>query len=104
MAGSVDDRTGSGTSGERAGIDWRGVRQRLAFILVLLVLAVLLVVGTQNLDERATVHFLLWSFDAPLLLFFLASVALGILADEFVRLFMYFRRRSSPQPSDRPFR
>ena len=104
MAGSVDDRTGSRTSGERGGIDWRGVRQRLSLILILLVLAVVLVAGTQNLDERATVRFLLWSFDAPLLVFFLASAALGILADELVRLFVYLRRRSAPQPSDRPSR
>lgn len=104
MAGSVDDRTGSRTSGEREGIDWRSVRQRLALILVLLVVAVVLVAGTQNFDERATVRFLLWSLDAPLLVFFLASVALGILADELVRLFVYLRRRTSAPPSDRPSR
>ncbi len=103
MTESVGDRTGR-APGERAGTDWRGVRQRLALILVLLVLAVVLVVGTQNFDERATVRLLVWSFDSPLLIFFLASVALGVLADEFVRLFVFLRRRGSPEPGHRPSR
>ena len=83
-------------------MDWRRVRQRLVLILVLLLVAIVLVVGTQNFDERASVHFLFWSFDAPLLVFFLASVGLGVLAGELVRFSRQLRQRRDPPASNRP--
>ena len=64
---------------ERPAIDWAGAFQRLFLIMVLLSIAVLLVVGTQNYDERARVHFLIWSKEVRLVSFFLLSVGVGIL-------------------------
>lgn len=78
---------------ERPGVDWQKAMQRLVLIFVLLAVAILLVVGTQNFDERARVRFLLWSWETPLLVFFLISVGLGIFADEVTRLLLRLRRR-----------
>jgi uncharacterized integral membrane protein len=63
--------------------------------------AILLVVGTQNVDEQVSVHFLFWTFDAPLIVFFLASVLLGVLGVELAR-FSRQRRRRGPPASNRP--
>jgi uncharacterized integral membrane protein len=86
------------SSAERRGVEWHRVGQRVILIAVLLAVAILLVVGTQNFDERTRVHFLLWSWEVPLLIFFLICVGLGILADEVFRLFFRLRpRRASAQ-------
>lgn len=76
-------------------------RQRASLMFILLALAIALVVGTQNFDERASVHFLLWSFDLPLLIFFLGSVSLGVLSAELARLRSRRRRPAVPRPGSR---
>lgn len=84
---------------ERPGVDWQKALGRLVLIFVLLAVAVLLVVGTQNFDERARVRFLLWSWESPLLIFFLISVGLGVAADEVTRLLLRLRRRRRARAS-----
>jgi uncharacterized integral membrane protein len=62
--------------------------------------AIVLVVGTQNFDEQASVHFLFWSFNTPLLVFFLGSVCLGAIAAEALRLSRHLRPRGGPPASN----
>jgi uncharacterized integral membrane protein len=81
-------------------IDWGGAFQRVVLIVILLGIAVLLVVGTQNYDERVLVRFLAWSREMRLLAFFLLSVAAGILIDETLRLLLRPRRR--PPEAEEP--
>jgi uncharacterized integral membrane protein len=77
------------------GVDWYGVWQRVVLIGVLVMVAVLLVVGSQNYEERARVRFLLWSRETRLLTVFLSSIGLGIFLDEAVRRFRSVRRRQN---------
>ena len=76
-------------------VDWYGVWKRVVMIGVLVMVAVILVVGSQNYEERARVRFLLWSRETRLLTIFLASTALGIVLDEAVRRFRSVRRRQN---------
>jgi len=85
---------------ERPGTDWGGAFQRLFLIAILLGIAVTLVVGTQNYDERAVVHFLVWTKEIRLVSLFLLSVGVGILVDEALRLlFRALRGGSGPPPA-----
>jgi uncharacterized integral membrane protein len=70
----------------------------LVLILILLAIAVLLVVGTQNYDERTQVHFLIWSKEMRLVTFFLLSVGIGIVAGEILRILLRMTRRGSGSP------
>jgi Ni/Fe-hydrogenase subunit HybB-like protein len=83
---------------DRPGIDWSGAFQRLVLILILLAIAVVLVVGTQNYDERMQVHFLLWSKEMRLITFFLVSVGIGVLTGEILRLLLRRTRRGNGPP------
>jgi uncharacterized integral membrane protein len=75
------------------------VRQRIVLTAVLLLVACVLVVGTQNIDERVTVHLLLWSLDSSLLVVFLSSLGLGIALAELFRVLRSVRRRRSARAS-----
>ncbi len=91
MSGHAEDWS----EAEEQGVDWYGVWQRVVLIGVLVIVAVLLVVGSQNYEERARVRFLLWSRETRLLTIFLASIGLGIVLDEAVRRFQSVRRRQN---------
>ena len=91
MSEPAKDWSEAEDSGE--GVDWYGVWQRVVLIGVLVMVAVLLVVGSQNYEERARVRFLLWSRETRLLTVFLSSIGLGIFLDEAVRRFRSVRRR-----------
>ena len=96
MTEQLDERVG------RPGTDWGGAFQRLFLIAILLGIAVTLVVGTQNYDERAVVHFLVWTKEIRLVSLFLLSVGVGILVDEALRLlFRALRGGSGPPPPGR---
>jgi len=85
---------------DRPGIDWGGAGQRMFLIAILLGIAITLVVGTQNYDERAVVHFLVWSKEIRLVSLFLLSVGIGILVDETLRLlFRSLRSGGGSQPA-----
>ena len=77
---------------DRPSVDWGGAFRRLFMIAILLAIAITLVVGTQNYDQLAQVHFLIWSGEVRLVSLFLMSVGIGILVDETLRLLL--RRRS----------
>jgi len=84
--------------GERAGIDWNGALQRVFLIAVLLAIALTLVLGTQNYDERAQVHFLFWTTEVRLVSFFFLSVGIGILVDETLRILVRSLRGAGAPP------
>ena len=78
---------------EERQVDWQRVWKRVVLIGVLVFVAVVLVVGSQNYEERARVRFLLWSRETRLLTIFLASIGLGVILAEAVRRFRSVRRR-----------